>query len=439
MESLAWVLFRNTSILAIFLAAAGNFLWTCAYFSGRKSAMKPVAVTIFFVTVSAIMWLQGRAALIGFLAAPTVFYVCTVKPGIKKCIGVFIAFAFITIALVFWKPGSSGGRLLIYKVSGQIFADHYLWGIGAGQFKRTYNLYQSCYFQEHPGKEQEVLLADNTFFAFNDPWQLLIEQGSVRSGCALLLLGVLLKKIRSLSKSFGQRWLLAGCFSGGFTILVASLFSYPLQVPSIQVLFYGYAGVTGLLLLQHRVHNIWIRGGMAVALFLPVALCISTITNAVRSNYALQRGFYELRIGYRDRALESLKEAIEHDINDLNAGMALATELFARNKADSALLLVNRFKLMYSENTLYLLSGDIRNARKEFDLAEGDYLVAVYMVPNRLRSRLRLFRFYLEQNRFPEAKSWGWWILRQKPKVPSAEAQAIKKEVALLMEKWNLV
>lgn len=50
-------------------------------------------------------------------------------------------------------------------------------GIGWNNFQRDYNLAQARYFERSQYTEKEFLLADNTFYAFNDYWQFVVETG----------------------------------------------------------------------------------------------------------------------------------------------------------------------------------------------------------------------------------------------------------------------
>ena len=92
----------------------------------------------------------------------------------------------ITLFLSFYiKSDSSLGRLLIYKISFKMFLEHPITGIGWGNFQREYNLYQAAFFKSGNYTQKEFLLADNTFYAFNDYWQLIVETGLVGGLCLI--------------------------------------------------------------------------------------------------------------------------------------------------------------------------------------------------------------------------------------------------------------
>ena len=64
------------------------------------------------------------------------------------------------------KVNSALGRLLIWKISGQMCYEH-PWGTGLNGFQHNYMAYQENYFVGG-GNEVERMLADETLDAFND-------------------------------------------------------------------------------------------------------------------------------------------------------------------------------------------------------------------------------------------------------------------------------
>jgi len=125
----------------------------------------------------------------------------------------------------FVKKDSSRGRLLIWKVASTIPLEKPWLGTGAGKFKAVYNSYQAKYFS-HGGKPEEILLAAETFSAFNEPLEVLIEYGLLGLTGMSFLLYIILK----------PRWYLESNHKNGietpflisvYSTLAISLTSYP--------------------------------------------------------------------------------------------------------------------------------------------------------------------------------------------------------------------
>lgn len=58
-----------------------------------------------------------------------------------------------------------------------MFKQNFFEGIGIGNFQVLYGHYQAAYFGAGQYSIKELLLADNTYYAFNDYFQLIIEIG----------------------------------------------------------------------------------------------------------------------------------------------------------------------------------------------------------------------------------------------------------------------
>ena len=89
------------------------------------------------------------------------------------------------ISLIYLKPASVSGRMLIWKTSVGLCSKHILWGNGVGSFKRDYMLAQADYLSSSRVSNTEKQLAGDTDHPFNEYLLLLIELGVV--GVVLLL------------------------------------------------------------------------------------------------------------------------------------------------------------------------------------------------------------------------------------------------------------
>jgi O-antigen polymerase len=84
-----------------------------------------------------------------------------------------------------YKKASSDGRAFIWKVTTEMIADAPVFGVGFDLFKAHYMEYQAQYFDKN-GETPEILVADNTYYAFNEGLQFVAENGLL--GLLLLLL-----------------------------------------------------------------------------------------------------------------------------------------------------------------------------------------------------------------------------------------------------------
>jgi O-antigen ligase len=128
-----------------------------------------IACLCLILTLSVL--LLSRAFFVGALLG-IIFLLFSFKKIVlsKKTVALSLFFVAVAIVVItiFLKSDSSLGRVLIYKISWSMFLDHPITGIGWGNFQRDYGLYQSAYFSAGNYSQKEFLLADNTFYAFND-------------------------------------------------------------------------------------------------------------------------------------------------------------------------------------------------------------------------------------------------------------------------------
>jgi O-antigen ligase/tetratricopeptide (TPR) repeat protein len=79
--------------------------------------------------------------------------------------------------IYYLKPLSAVGRILVWKVSLQMFSEFPVLGVGFNNFSRLYNLYQGRFFSQGLGTEMERLSASPISYAFNDYLEGAVEFG----------------------------------------------------------------------------------------------------------------------------------------------------------------------------------------------------------------------------------------------------------------------
>lgn len=158
----------------------------------KKHSENGFLIAIILICIIAAAILKSRAYVIGYTISGlyVLKYNFNVVFSAKKKWLIFLAGLSFIAVLFFIKHDSSLGRLLIYKISFNLFKDNLWTGVGLGNFATHYLNYQAAYFKQGNYSIKELLLADNTQHAFNDYWQFLIETGMV--GLLFLTLAVVL-------------------------------------------------------------------------------------------------------------------------------------------------------------------------------------------------------------------------------------------------------
>jgi len=315
------------------------------------------------------------------------------------------------------KTGSSKGRLLIYKISATICRDHFPQGIGWGNFKAVYNNYQAAYFRKGTYSTTELLAADNTYFAFNDYFQWIIEGGwmaiaGMVIGAAFISLGI----ARNLRK--GTTPLLNIAIAQLVAIMIAACFTHVFEKPLYQFVAVG------------AVSLLFLRWQYALIPALLVLLIYHAHYIRYYQDYQRLKEAQQLALAGNRMALlttgEALYPAFRKEPEFLMIYGSMLLEMEEREKAPrilrEACALRPTSTWLAKLGAAYELAGDKASA-------ETTYLQAVYMVPNRFGAKMQLFTFYEQQGRREEMMHWGRIILQQPVKIPSAQVDRILQRV----------
>ncbi|MBL7702964.1 MAG: O-antigen ligase family protein [Ferruginibacter sp.] len=383
---------------------------------------------------------QSRTGCIGLVFVLVYIIYCYFSGSKVNRIALYSAFAFATIlvvAMFFLKSGSSGGRLLIYKISAGMLKDNWLWGIGHGQFKVQYNQYQAAYFATHNIDSKEALLADNTFYAFNDFLQAVIENGVFAFIILAAIIFLLVGQIKKAKTTGANKHLLTASVASLICILTGALFSYPLQIFPIVVQAILCLSIINSFEAGDKFQFAVSETGSKVAKGILIALSILLVIHfSFYFNYSREsyQAFELKRSGFRQQAMKKYNSLSKSYIQEGNILYMYAQELFSTNKLSNARQILNRAKKLYCTNEVYKLSATIENELQNYIQAEVDYKKAIYMVPNRMISRSELLNYYLERKDTANAVYWANSILNMPVKVSSIKTKNIQQRAGKILE-----
>ena len=204
-----------------------------------------------------------------------------------------------------FKQESADGRLLTWNSSAMLIQNHWLSGVGIGNFAPNYIHYQAAYFNKHGNENQLAQLAGDSRYAFNDLLQAVAEYGVIG---ALLLFGVLALVCSRLFVPMTDTTHASFLLNGGglafiIAIIVAGLSAYPMQMIPLALLFW-----TGIALVASSK-----RFRPVVVLTRPVAKAAVAMLLMTASllfiKYGYQRGFAY----YQWNKTEGLAAAERHE------------------------------------------------------------------------------------------------------------------------------
>jgi tetratricopeptide (TPR) repeat protein len=377
-------------------------------------------------------YLLNRAFIIGNVAAILFLLVSFKKIHFsKKTISLALMFlaGLIGVLTIFLKSDSSLGRLLIYKISFAMFNENPITGIGWGEFGHKYGLYQAQYFRSDHFSVKEFLLADNTYYAFNDYWQFIVENGVVGGFSMLVVIFLLVKatiyKLRNNDKDDLLKLLIA------FTIVlcVAAMFTHVFEKRIFQIIVFlavCYCLLPSKMLVRKR--------GLKV-IFLLLLLSIFSFWQyrfEIRNFNKLQKietAKTLFAAGYVSEANNTFNELYPSLKEDLSFLSDYNGVLVGSGRLAKKISIIKELNRQYTSSRLYLELAQLYQELGLYKNAEVNYLLAVYMVPNRFVPRKALFDFYSGSGQLSRANFWKAQLLAMPIKIPSAQIDHIRNSL----------
>lgn len=420
----------NISIFAELLTAQLLFVFPWAI-QIKNVKIKGIIFVILLVSTFLLILTKGRGAWLSLIIASCLFIRRRTQsnPPNNNLIWALLGFSLVAVAFacVYLKPLSSFGRLFIYRMDAQMFFDNWLFGIGAGHFKMLYNDYQASFFFKHGLDNIAALTAENTVFAFNDPFQWWIENGLIGGGALFYAVFLFAKNKRNISK-ISSDYLLEGALLSGLTIVLCSFVSYPFQVlPIFMQFLFCFAIVNSRMQSVSKSRftiSSWVTGSIAIVLVFHFVV-------EWQIKRATHDAFIKSRQGFHVQALNRLESVMGYYNPSGNVLFLYATELYNRNRISAAEQVLERSKRIYNTSDSYILAGNIYHELGMQRMAEQSFLKAVYIMPKKASYRVALAMHYDNFRQYHQAQYWFRSVL----KVPITKSEDAWRVRQMAIEK----
>lgn len=336
-----------------------------------------------------------------------------------------------------FKKGSSDGRLFIWKVTSEIINDFPLTGVGFDRFKSHYMNYQANYFAEH-GEAKETLVADNTYYAFNEGLQFISENGLIGWILLILLFYFIFKVHIEKLHRYMHICLVTGLLATG----VFAVFSYPMQILPIKLILTVLLAL--LVNLDSNKYTLFKKPKPYTSLIFKTCWVVLISIGLIKvfiNTQSLDKGFKAwknalLTYQYGDYkgAVEEYAEAYpilkkEGDFL-MNYGKALSM-----NKQNSEAIQVLEEAKRYLNTTIIETTlGDAYKGTKEYNKAEITYKHAANMIPSRFYPMYLLAKLYNESGNKTKAFAMAKEILKKEIKIPSTAIKEIRAEMKKIVD-----
>lgn len=322
------------------------------------------------------------------------------------------------------KRNSADGRMLIYQVSATLVQEHPVTGVGIDRFKAYYMDAQARWFEQQGDAAPDAAqLADNTFYAFNEPLQFVVENGAI----GLLLVVAVIFFFRRYPS--GQSYTPIRTVAYG--VLLASLFfamvtysSDNLAMKYIMVFALAILSGTGSKVLVHISFPLD-KGRMVVlpVLSLLVLLLVYVYGNEINSTRKSFAGWGMAQKAYVQEMYRESNRYFETVYPGLCTNgeflMQYGKSLAMTENYQQALAVLTQARQYQCSSVIETAIGDCEKKAGNYAAAEQSYLKAMNMIPNRFYPLYLLMTLYQENGETTKAMMMARTIKAKKVKVPS--------------------
>jgi len=411
--------FFNPGPFAIFLAALSCWCLAVCLYTTQKTIKVAVLLLLLFSTVI-ILISQSRSAWIGLLSGILVLCVwkfesfakmLTTKRFLKRAIPLLIPLICLAgFYLYHLKIRSADGRILTWKLSIRMVKDHPVDGLGQEGVRNHFLKYQSDYFKSHPEKmATEGKLSGEVWYSFNDYMQVLAEEGVLGFAFLVTMLWLFFKSILPLIPATNTTAQAAAPTAGATAcaavILISGLFSYPMSMLPIQILFFAsvscISAMNNSIVSEKVVVHYYHHFSLPVRfLFASILIFSGTMffkfSKDIFDAYKIAN---EIDFIHYDKAatekLQDYRYAVSCEpwyvINKCDG-------LIQYGKLDEAIALLNEGETKYCDKRIYFVLGNLYRSRKDYRRAEMQFEFLRFALPRSLKAKYSLQNLYYEND-----------------------------------------
>jgi O-antigen ligase len=331
------------------------------------------------------------------------------------------------------KKDSADGRVLIWKTSLQVIAEHPL-GTGLGRFPGVYGEKQAAYFAAGRGSEQEQAVAGGPEYAFNEYVQICVEFGIIP---LLVFVSAMICALYTAVRKRG--YAPVGALA---SLLIFASMSYPFGILPFAV---SLAFLVALCLQNSPGVNYhrYSSGKSAIIIFFILTLQLITIIS-IRNRYPLYeayRSWKKTKILYDaglyedvNRVYAGIHPCLSHEIRFL---FEQAQSLSRSGRYEESNRVLEKAVKISCDPMLYNIMGKNCQALGQYAAAEGYFNKAALIVPNRLYPCYLLARLYDETGDGVGVCRMAELVRTKEAKVHSAAVDEMRDEMKLMCEKYK--
>ena len=430
--------FTNPGHVAVYLSGSivsAIILFKQGYKTAEKS-FKIMQIVFIVILFTALCLCKSRTSFIALIAAVIVvlFQTDSVRRLTKVCKSAIAACSVVLLLFMVAvsyhiRAKSADARLLIWRVSMELFEQAPVFGNGTESFKKQYMYKQAEFFNTNTNANPNakyILVANNHYQAFNEFIHIACEQGIVGLLLFMSIAGYVLVKGKSLIAKPLLVWL-----------LVSSCFLYTADIFPIVILFPIILGISDNSC--YACSSRWCRliaprTCFVVSLMLLFGILLYSCHYKQRYD-SIQKELVHVNSNNRIPMM-ALLQPNNYDIIRCNKDFSLLFAKMAFNNLESKVatkVISDIAANGIATSTMICDLGDLCRKQKLYREAEKQYKLASDMVPCRIMPNYMLFKLYVEMKDYTSAYRMAEKILSQPVSITGSMALRIRNEVKVWM------
>lgn len=391
------------------------------YHAGRGQRGIDILLTVITCTMIFILFVTlSRAAIIALALSLSYMH----RNFVRKHSIFFSSILILSmITLYFLKEHSANGRLVVWQVSIFSISRHIILGSGIGSFPNQYaDSINSLSRIKPDGFFNET---DVVHYAFNDFFQVGVEQGLVGIAFMVAMVISLIKQMRYSTCSV--KYIIP-------VVLISSLFSYSLCLLPFQIM--TIVACSSLTEEREKCYNIRVKPIFLVLVCLLIAnlSAFPTVKRKVmaKTQYERLKGDYD-----KDRLYEYYR-LLPDVSNSPEFIYDFAKTLSNAMRYNDSNAILRYGQLISADPAFYLLQGENFENMGFFDLAVESYEKAFYVMPNRISPLYKLMLIYEKLSQRSKAVSTAEKIISLPVKTKSQAVNYMREQAMKILRQNSI-
>ena len=433
--------------------------------SWKLRILKYMGLVVFLATIYILPLLLERASLIACATGILFIYLCdkkiqnkiksNINTGYKKGVTVFflLAILLVGVKIVYsMRSNSVDGRLLIWKITGNMIKDTPVVGNGFNRFEVDYKKYQANYFASDNWIKDEKYLAGNVNHANNEYLQIASDLGIIGfilwMGIVItILIGNSKYIITSMEKNDNE-FIYISAKASLVSILIVALFSSPLRVLPTNINFFFLLSLFSALNKSVEGNSIFFKNiKFRINWFTGLPILIATagfsafiLFNTIHSFdvYKIWQNGYDLAAhGFYQKSINEYNK-IDNNLNNNGEYLfSYGSTLMLDGNIIKAISLIEKSKSNFTDPKQYINLGICYEKLGSNKDAEENYRYVSNMIPNLLYPKYLLAKLLVKDNKVESAKLLCTEILNSNEKIESKATVQMKGELKTLLVSLN--